>query len=211
MLFLGCDPDMHAMAFAWVDTQLKPVYIELTKIQASWKGTAAIVRMAEELADRKPFLAGQVCGFAVEGQDLTRRDDKGRKPNPYTILNLSAVAGSGISYCWARCGTKSEAKGKMPLAREWKGQVSKLAHHKRILHHAGITQFTEAGGEEGYCVVTDPLVVVDVYGGKLNPGDWKHIVDAIGLAQYAATCYLDSQRKQKYLTQARTPSPGVTT
>ncbi len=212
MLFLGCDPDMHAMAFAWVDAQLKPVHIELIKIPLKLKGADALLAMSFELSNHNLRLFNnyhQVTGaFAVEGQDLTRRDEEGRKPNPYTILMLASAAGIGMAYCQKHALLETE--GMMPLASEWKGQVEKKAHQQRILHHAGITEYSVMGGKKPFCVPTNHgHITKEVWGGKINDGDWKHIVDAIGLAQYAATCYLDNQRKQKYLTQARTPSLGV--
>ncbi len=201
MLFLGCDPDMHAMTFAWVGENLEPYRIQVVKIPSKLKGTDALLAMGKEL--NRPISIGGVDSFAVEGQDLTRRDEDGRKPNPYNILHLASAAGLGMAYCYKHC-----PQGLMPLASEWKGQLDKLAHHKRILHHAGISEYSISGGRKPFCIPTNTETIhKEVWGGKINDGDWKHIVDAIGLAQYAATCYLDNQRKQKYLNQAR----GVTT
>ncbi len=102
MLFLGCDPDMHAMAFAWVDAQLKPVHIELNKIPLKLKGADALLAMSFELSNRNLSLFNKyhqnTHAFAVEGQDLTRRDEEGRKINPYTILMLASAAGIGMAY-----------------------------------------------------------------------------------------------------------------
>ncbi len=193
MLFLGCDPDMHTMPFAWVDENLKVQRIFILK--AGGVEHSALLDMSRVAGRMQECSFEKVGAYAVEAQEIYPSGPNKTK-NPRNILHLGTAAGMALVACGLLGGT-----GYFPLPTQWKGQINKLAHHQRILHHAGITGFDVMGGKEPYCVPHDRR--------GHNKGDWKHIMDAIGLAQYAATRYLDEHRKQKYLTQARNPKPEM--
>ena len=70
---------------------------------------------------------------------------------------------------------------RMPTPQQWKGSVPKEIHQARILSRLGVPYDVVKGKTSGYCVPK-----VDGLGGAWAAprakGEWKHLVDAIGLA-----------------------------
>ena len=71
--------------------------------------------------------------------------------------------------------------------REWKGDIPKCVHQARVLKKRGMEYETRgskgAGRDSRYTVPTSGFDNIRT-GGKLGAGDWKHAVDAIGLADW---------------------------
>ncbi len=165
---------------------------------------AAVVDMLDELAKgllgvEKLKTAGclitHACtAFAVESQELYL----GKTPDARSILHLAQVAGAGYLMCRRLNPT---AVGYFPRPAEWKGQIDKHAHHIRILLRAGITHHKVMGGKDRYLAPMHPEQVPG--GSQLRDSDWKHVNDAIGLAQYAADTYQYQTAKAKALLEAR--------
>jgi hypothetical protein len=211
--FAGCDPDLHTMPWAVVDENLRCSSIMMYCVPSKHKDSDAVLEMcrhlhappysfADALADRTsyPFAA-----IAVESQVIYPLSAKVKQPPPNDILHLGQVAGAAVAVASRVTGTVY-----FPTPAEWKGQVDKIAHHKRILRAAGVPEiyWMENGGKDKYMAVA---------GGAgppwagFNRGDFKHILDAVGLAQYAATRYRDEQLKARYLQEARTCPPNTST
>jgi len=185
MNFLGIDPDLHTLAWAYVDETLKPTHVGVIRAPKSQNQVLAMIRA---IGDFQPFISRVAC--AVESQELYVGNDA----SPRDILHLAQVAG-------AAAGWFISPSMYFPRPSEWKGQVDKLAHQKKVLAKAGISSYEIMGGRNPYC---RPAMPASCNGTEqLNESDYKHVVDAIGLAQYAAETYLFERRKQELLKEAR--------
>jgi len=192
-LFIGCDPDLHTMPIVWVDEKLACVRIDLIRSKAG-----GALEMIQAL--KRSFMSSFYDAFAVEAQEIYPSGPN-RTKRPDDILHLGQVAGAALCYLSDLAGI---TVGYFPLPCQWKGQMDKLAHHKRILTAAGIEDelWVYKGGPSGkYIAISKDAGIPGQ--ADLNLGDYKHVVDAIGLAQYAATRYRDENLKAKFLKEAR--------
>lgn len=194
MYFLGLDPDMHSIGGAMVDADgrlLMPFVIR----SEGGKEKAAVVAMLQKAAE---FLGGsEVLAMAVENQELYLTGPS-RTKNPRSILHLAQVAGGLLGIMLSN---QPSSQIYFPKPVEWKGSIDKLPHHRRILAHAGIEphRIKVMGGKDPYCSVSGFE--------HINAGDWKHVTDAIGLAQYAAKQYKFQIDKTRFL-QKGNPCPS---
>ncbi len=95
------------------------------------------------------------------------------RANPNNLMLLAAVSGAAAGAGYSD----------VTLTRpgEWKGQVPKAIHHRRILEHYG-WEFKDNGKKK----VPTPIVPDDVkIVGDVPAGRWKEIVDAMGLCKWA--------------------------
>lgn len=202
MLFLGCDPDMHSTAFAAVDETMKILAVEVCNVPAKLKGTDAVLAMIDSfpwaMDNLKVWANPSSC--AVESQELY----KGMTKNPRDIMHLAQVAGAACLK-FTQCMIPDTVLY-FPAPVQWKGSRDKLSHHKHILARAKVpVQFIgEMGGKEPYCFIYPDYANANISGASdLTPSDWKHVIDAIGLAQYAAERYTFETSKAKALAIAR--------
>ena len=205
--FLGCDPDTHTMPWAIVGANYRPVAVGMIRSPKA----KAVIDMLDKMSDAYTGINGlQIVGrlvtqgchaFAVESQELYTEGPH-RTPNPRSIMHLAQVAGAMYFMC--RCWHR-DATGYFPRPAEWKGQIDKLAHHHRIATRAGMGDTLIMGGTDKYLsVVPGSATAKSIYGtDDLSPSDWKHVFDAIGLAQYAAEKHLYQTTKDRMLTAAR--------
>ena len=216
MNFLGIDPDMHHLGMALVNEDLRIVRVFTIKNRgpgpqdAVPHGYEAVILMARKLAEvlqQSPITnplhpAYSLVAAAVEGQQVYGRYTAG-KVDPNDLKNLATVTG----FClMAALGAVPEVY--IPLPAEWKGQAHKRASQKVILGRAGVLEhFHEAGSKtqtpSGYMALNDDAPAGLIPGSEaILSGQWKHVNDAIGLAQYAARTYLDGVVKARLLAEA---------
>jgi hypothetical protein len=167
-MFLGVDPDLHDTGLAIVDKDGKVVWVGCCSIlSAAFKGKDAVIQMAKALDDA---LANyKMLHVIVEGQTINFKQTR----NPGDILNLAHVTGIAVGILV----TRGWCSMQIPTPREWKGQVPKRIHHERILDSLG----WKYKARSGYCVPISPPVDMGV---PLRGSQWKHVVDAIGLARW---------------------------
>jgi len=217
MNFLGIDPDMHHLGLALVDEHFHIVRVFTIKNRGSGPkdavphGYEAVILMAKKLAEavgQSPITnplhpAYSLVAAAVEGQQVYGKHPVG-KVDPNDLKNLATVTGFCLMACLGAVPTVY-----VPLPAEWKGQVHKRASQKVILERAGVVgHFHEAGSEtqtpHGYMSLNADAPEGLIPGSDdILPGQWKHVNDAIGLAQYAAKTYQDGVVKAKYLAEAQ--------
>lgn len=201
MLFLGCDPDMHSMSFAAVDETLAIRWVGIVRVPDTLKEQDAAIAMIQQLAhyNYPVFTDHNIMAGAVEAQEIYLTGPSKTK-NPRSILHLGNVAGAGLAVVAGACiaGTVY-----FPTPVRWKGSRDKLPHHWHILNRAKVpaSHVREMGGKEPYCSILPSFPIIGAE--ELNPGDWKHVLDAVGLAQYAAETWLFQDRKTKLLNAAR--------
>lgn len=198
-IFLGVDPDLHTLPIAAVDDN--GVFVSATIAVSKYvKGVVeqqAVLEMVRVLHDLDYALPGRMMAYAVEAQELYL----GKTRDPRNILHLGTVAGAALLRL-REYGCLAEAY--FPRPAEWKGEVPKDVHGRRILTKAGwgLSDLADAGGQEPYVYPRCPhrgALLGGYDSGRWNKGDWKHLTDAIGLAQWAAEKYRMAQRKAELL------------
>lgn len=188
-LFVGVDPDTHNCAFAFVDDTPRVVAVVLARVDKTKTGRGAVVSMAVAIrhlfeGTRTDKYNEHVKAVAVESQEVSYSAAGGVPPGD--LIPVAAVAGAAIfagSLVW-NCPILH------PSPQQWKGSVPKQIHQVRILKKLGL-EYTRAGNlknpSKGYCV---PVLLYDIDAAKdIKKSDWKHLVDAMGLAMHARDTY----------------------
>ncbi len=166
MITIGIDPDTANTGIAVVEDG-----------EVMWVGTASargatvqdrLPGMAEGIRHALNTWAGyfsidpDVC--AIEWQRLRPRGER----NPNSIVDLNGVAGMCLQACLAEFGSYPQLLTPIPV--QWKGSVPKAIHQARIL------------GKVDLC-----RQLIGVQGAeKMTKTQKGHVVDAIGLALWAA-------------------------
>lgn len=185
-MYLGLDPDLHRTAIALVDEHNNLVGVGCCRVSAKKKGIQACLSMIGALEEMwHDWFTGQdnIVAAAIEGQDITYTAKRGANPND--ILKLAPISGAACAY--ARVFNRT-ANIYMPKPVEWKGSKPKLIHHKHICKFMLGWEYEE---KAGYVIPDIPDKDKDSIIGldTINPSDWKHIMDAVGLAYWARESY----------------------
>lgn len=179
-LHLGFDPDLSRPSAAAVD--------EAGRVVAVWCGRTPDgpkdrkVERAIETVENWPvaLLGGDfvlAASAAVEDQEVSYTARTGASPT--SIIPLAQVAGAAFAGCGLPTGPAVMVK-----PGQWKGQVPKGIHQARICTRLG-WPYRLAGGKEPYAVPDAPVVRSVPGADALNDGDWKHVLDAVGLALWS--------------------------
>lgn len=167
MKILGIDPDTRTTGLALLEDG-KLVYADV--LRCSEFSIPQIVNVLGAAYSASTILEpGMLCVI----EDPQIYVGKGASPHA-DIAKLGQVAAAlyaavillGISLPQDVCFVKPQ---------EWKGSVPKGIHQARILGRLGIP-YTLAGGTSPYAVPDDRM--------GLKVGDWKHVSDAVGLAEF---------------------------
>ena len=168
-LYCGIDPDTKNTAIAIITEDGRLYDWAIVKTPSKVKGEEALPYLAKAFKSvALPYCA--VC--CVEGQRIYRNSQAA----PNTIITLANAAGVCLS--WA---VDNADKVCLAAPQEWKGTVPKPIHQARILRKAG----WGAKKKSGYSVPILQDSQIDGPIGKIKDSEWKHLVDAIGLAHFA--------------------------
>lgn len=179
--YLGIDPDLHSTALAIIsrtpdnpDGMVSIKKVKIIRIPDSLKKSCPAVYMAITPNLLKEDIT--VSGLAMEGQEVFSTRMRGG--NPQDIIHLAQMAGVLMQKAVAAFAPKQVF---MPEPVQWKGSVPKEIHHARICRRLGL-EYSLRGGTSGlYAVPKDHKKIAP----DINAGDWKHAMDAVGLALYA--------------------------
>jgi len=192
MYFIGCDPDLHCTAIAVVDENGKVSLVKAIKVPQT-KGRVnqvAVLDMIQAIYEKlQAAIALGVKCVAVESQEIAYTARQGVNPCDLVMLaNISVALGKRFLTGYGRT-----IQLLMPVPQEWKGSVPKQIHQARILNRVDWL-CAKAGSDPktGYCYPTS--LVAESFG--LNKGDWKHAVDAIGLALWARDEWMIEQGRE---------------
>ena len=179
--FMGCDPDSRHMAYAIVDRQGNVTEAFTIDHQSNPLDQSNVHRYYRHRINDE-FVA------VVEGQKVYK-DDK--KSNPDSLITLARV--SGIACYWL---ASSPACKDIVIAspQEWKGSKQKHAHQAHILTRLGQTPIVKGKGDHRYCIPEDDFL-------GLNMTQYKHVIDAIGLALWLRDAYSWEFKKRNKLNQ----------
>ncbi len=173
-LFLGIDPDLHHTGLAVVDEFGRVLGVECVCLERKYTGEEAVVKMSRAIGAVIGMIRDHTPGVnnvIVEGQTISFK----QTADPDSIIKLAHVTGA----CVGAANELLECNVRIPKPREWKGQVPKQIHQQRVLDHLSWKYELHGSPKNGYASPVDPPV-----GKKLKATHWKHVVDAIGLAQW---------------------------
>lgn len=175
-IFCGVDPDLHCTAIAWIDCSGKLIDVEFTKVPAKIKESDAVVATLSQLTETG--LRHRRCQYSVvEGQKYYR----GKSRVPANDLILLAQVSGAAAVLLADVSTVE-----IPLPQTWKGSIPKPIHQARICKKLGVPYERR----KEYCVpdlhryqFENPEIASKIL--AIPSSKWKHLLDAVGLAQYA--------------------------
>lgn len=177
LLALGLDPDSHASS--WAILALNPgggepelLEVGVCSVAKSQKGAKAVTGMAGELVLLRTKHAPQI--IVVEGQQIYARS----RAKPDSILQLAQVAGAAVAAMRIKFPS---AQVLIPRPGEWKGDVPKRIHQARLWNRLGVEYESRGTPAAGYAV---PKGLSCEGAGKVKRADWKHLADAVGLAEW---------------------------
>lgn len=212
---IGVDPDTTVTAVAIVDIEpdtpkLLAAYMVKQKGSKERKATLAMSDMVMGMLEKRVELfpvPELIEVVVVEGQELylgneiddtwdgrttiKNRKTKKKTPNPRSILWLAPISGLWIMFLRI---IAPNAMRLFPAPAAWKGQTPKPIHHARI----GKAMGWKMAKASGYCFPDEGENVVPM-GTKINKGDWKHLMDAIGLALWGGKELKKAEAKEKAL------------
>ena len=178
---IGFDPDTHNAAWAAVGTS------GILRV-GLFRGKDA-TEVAQTIGAYEGFEASAAPPTVViENQTAYLVGEN--KATPRDLIELSFVAGAFVAHF-----PRSTVYRPRPAA--WKGQVPKDVHQRRILDGLGLRSTVKGTGRNAYCIPDDPSHISGSQ--TLDPKDWKHVVDAIGLAVWG----LAEAKKQAEMARFR--------
>lgn len=203
MLFFGADPDLHTTGIALIDEhdQLTNAWCVRAKGKQDRDGSAAMCQAI--YAWRMTQFLDFSIAAAVEGQELYRGTGKGDTKNSRDILFLAPISGALMVVLTAFSG-KELSPLYFPAPGGWKGQTPKQIKQARILERAKLKYKMSGSQDDGYCY---PLSTSF----DIKQTEWKHVTDAIGLAQYARDRYFQEQGKAQFLATTPATTKGHST
>mgnify|MGYP000125496789 CR=1 FL=1 len=196
-LVIGVDPDKDTPAFASVmieeDLSTKVVFCGV--------------------AENEMLVLGRVCQFTRTELDLESIETRifiespeavyarGRGIRIQDIVELARTAGA-IAGSFATMGM-----GPIDYVTpaEWKGQVPKDISQARTCSRLG-WGYQRKGGKKGYCI---PSGVTHFPAGveSLKGSDWKHVLDAIGIALWGADTIVSIEKRRQAMERANLRAP----
>ena len=175
MIALGIDPDSKDCAVAaWGDDG--PLAAQVIHVVRRKTSVQSQVLMAEALAGTDPISAMfglRVKTVAIEGQQID-----GRRARPADLFTLAHVTGSVLSWAVEWWGM---ADFVVPTPKKWKGSVAKHAMQARMYRELGWGYTIIGSGASKYARPEAPPARFK----NITKGQWKHVGDALLLAQWA--------------------------
>ena len=199
MNFLGIDPGIHHIGFALVDDRLRIVRVGCLNVEHQ-TDTDAIIAMLQRLCgwmalasplDNLMHPYYELKAVALEGQENYIIAEA----SPRDIRKLSMLAGGVLMALLER-----ELKVYVPKPAEWKGQLDKLESQRLIVSRAGMDPdkyFYVRGGTKPYLSAKPEAGILGY--DKVPASSWEHVLDAVGLGQFAAKKWLYEKQKQELL------------
>jgi len=182
---IGIDPDVTRPSVACVGEDLSVVAVDCIKVSIP-KGVVKLDRLAYTFSaildyldsDQGPARWGVSPDFlVVEGQSIWGSNDA----TPQSILSLGIVGGMCMG---AFSSSFPMAQRYYPAPDSWKGGVVKHVHQARTCTKLGWKYVKKGKSDKTkYCQAVNPVIRYPQ--STFNPGDWKHGMDAAGLAMYA--------------------------
>ncbi|RLB78176.1 MAG: hypothetical protein DRH24_14870 [Deltaproteobacteria bacterium] len=174
----GIDPDLHDCGFGFYNLESKNIYdYGIISVSKKYKGKDAVLAMADKLLwffDQYIWsyisLVDECELLIIEGQQIYTGKGRAR---PNDLLKLAHVTGAILGAATPALGPSLV---RIPTPREWKGNVPKPIHQERTCRALG----WPCKRTQGYTYPTGSR------GAHFKPGEWKQVMDGIGLALWGA-------------------------
>ena len=196
-MFLGSDPDIKCLSMAACDEEGIIKEILVLKNAKGVKGREAVCSFVDMIPNHIFQLAclreQTLLAAAAESQEISYSADQGK--NPRSMLTIAPLSGTMLLV--AKFGLPEKLY--LPAPQKWKGTAKKRVHQARICNRLGWDYEQKADychPPKGWDV---PVPFMECVNGNINKGDWKHILDSIGLALYARDQYLKDKHKEETL------------
>ena len=181
---IGIDPDLHHVGVA-VASRSRILALRSISVPNALRGPDAVTVMAlalREIHDIVSLVNGVVTHIAVEGQTVYPASS-GKTVRPQDLIRLAQVAGAALAHCTNAIPSPAWIECPEPVL--WKGQVPKAIHQVRTLNAyggetAGWKWVMPKVKQKGIVVMANPVGIV------LPGAQWTHVLDALGLARWAA-------------------------
>ena len=189
MMFIGHDPDVGSPATAWFDQGPDPVQWRVSVNKAtSLEEACRVAHLQANLVIAAWEHRGKPEALAaVESQQIYGRM---QAEDPNDLLKIAKVAGAFLGPLMA-----AGIPAFFALPSDWKDSVKKHIHQARILDREGVPH-KQMGGGRPYTVPTEIpkgwSCAVPMW------SDWKHAVDALGLARHAENEHRRKALLEKY-------------
>jgi len=186
--FMGADPDSHNISVVRLRRFDTP-QIVLFKVPGKIRALQCVPELARVLLANDMIAPGpKLSGLAaVEAMDIsyTGKTNQARKQN---VVDLAPMSGALAVITEALCNLNTV----LVLPGAWKGQVPKDIHQARICAAMG-WKFEKSGTSVWPIDAEYTCTKVSAKGMKtphvLGKGEWKHVLDSVGLALFAAKRY----------------------
>lgn len=178
-VYIGIDPDLHDTAIAVVDSFGQVIGLECATTPARLRADKAVVAMSAAILGvmkHHVSIYPNIAAVAIEGQTINFKMTR----DPGSIIKLAHVTGCAVNAV-AAARSPHVTHIYIPQPREWKGQVPKHIHHERICNRLGWECEIHGSKASRYGVPTNASV-----GAQLKTAQWKHALDAVGLASWVA-------------------------
>lgn len=180
--FLGVDSDTKNQAYSLVDLDGNPL--------STWviKSDGSEYNQVMSHIDHPNFLPYDNVYAVIEGQKVYQDKNKRniKKSNPDSMIKLSRASGIAVY----KCTMMGCIGAYIVQPSEWKGSVSKEAKQAQILRELGQTPVVKGSSGNKYCVPEENFL-------DLNFTEYKHAVDAIGIARWAAQLHKWNLKKEQ--------------
>lgn len=190
MFFIGIDPGTQQTGVAVVDeTAVLAVYC--VKPHSDGKGRDQVCMMIEALTrfffpyvgDDIPLPGEGVAVVCAESQEFVHTAKSGKSPGHLALLGPISGACLGLGKAlYPNAGLF------LPRPSDWKGSVPKQIHQGRVLGRLGWPSKKVGANTTGYAYPLSGFEAV-INAEKILKGEWKEVVDAIGLAVHAREQY----------------------
>lgn len=188
-IFYGIDPDLHVPALACIE---RPAHVGGARLvwagiahrtPDDFRGAMALEDAACAGADvRGATGRAKPTSLAVVACEMPKKYP-GSKVRPQDLIHLAASAGIWAGYVAQQSSAKVIAV-EFPYAQDWKGSVPKYAHQARICKRMGWDYSLAGTLRSGrYCVPS--ISSLPDAAAAVKAADWKHVLDALGLALWA--------------------------
>ena len=181
---IGVDPDLHSTSVARLSSEGQLMKVMCSRVPKTIKGQNCAFptyrQVREMVGGDSRAHDSRVCFVAVEGQRV-RRAAGAETKNPQSLVELAVCGGMAGGAILSAVSSDSKLVVVEPVF--WKGSVPKQISHARILKRLGWDYEKVGSRETGYCRPINK----DQYrhaGVPVSITDWKHMLDAIGIAHW---------------------------